>query len=304
MKQRKFGALFGHKSQKDVAVSLVMSVRDTAVELVQRAVKSALIQEIDEGSVEIVIVDDAGIDKRVRNYLKQLRGIKYVRNLRQIGVGRSRERGAHLSRGRFIFFFDSDDEIPPGSIAALLHEADDFDVVDGVVESVNSSGEVGVHRDFPGEPYSRGDHLRDLFQRKRSGMLQGSLYSKRLIGKGCFSVLQANPHDDLVQRAKAIFASTSIKYCDYVTYSYHRRPDSLTGTPSLAGTLGILSSFGQWCQILRESSEVNLLADVRTGFTKSVDPQVLNLMESLNEYEQNLLALQHLKTRRLLEIEA
>jgi glycosyltransferase involved in cell wall biosynthesis len=82
-------------------MSVVVPVHNTDIELIERALNSALTQEIDEGTIELVIVDDASTDKRVRNYLEQLRNIKYSRNLRQLGVGRSREKGAHLSQGRF-----------------------------------------------------------------------------------------------------------------------------------------------------------------------------------------------------------
>lgn len=218
--------------QKNVTVSVVVPIHNTAVELVERALTSALTQEIDEGIIELVVIDDASTDKKVENYLKQLRGVKHSRNSHQLGVGKSKELGGHLSQGRFLFFLDADDEIPPGAIRALLRGADNYDIVDGVIETVSISGIRGVHRNFPGEDYSRHTHLQDLFQRKRSGMLQGSLYSRRLLDKGCFSVVSPNLHDDLVQRAKAVMASTSISYCDTVSYIYHRRADSLTGVPS------------------------------------------------------------------------
>lgn len=62
------------------------------------------------------------------------------RNSRQLGEGKSRELGGHLSQGRFLFFLDADDQIPPGAIRALLRGADNYDIVDGVIEPVSISG--------------------------------------------------------------------------------------------------------------------------------------------------------------------
>ena len=97
------------QSPKNVTVSVVVPVRNTPVELIERALTSALTQEIDEGIIELVVIDDASTDKGLKNYLKRFRGVKHSRNSRQLGEGKSKELGGHLSQGRFLFFLDADD---------------------------------------------------------------------------------------------------------------------------------------------------------------------------------------------------
>nr|WP_296063574.1 glycosyltransferase [uncultured Actinoplanes sp.] len=71
--------------------------------------------------VEIIAVDDASPD-RCGDMLDAYAGIKVVHLTHNVGLGLARNAGLAEATGDYVWFVDSDDWLPPGSIAAVLRE--------------------------------------------------------------------------------------------------------------------------------------------------------------------------------------
>lgn len=107
------------------AVSIVIPAYNAAATLVP-AVQSAVTQL--DGTVEIIIVDDASTDE-TRRIADDL-----ARRYPQItvtgtatnsgGVGRPRNIGVDRARGHYVMFLDSDDQLPPQACQALVRTAE------------------------------------------------------------------------------------------------------------------------------------------------------------------------------------
>jgi glycosyltransferase involved in cell wall biosynthesis len=84
--------------------------------LLARAIASAQLAGRDP---EIVVVDDASTDE-TRKVCRSLKGIRYIRTDRRLGVAGARNVGIRESSGEYICFLDDDDERLPGSIDIQL----------------------------------------------------------------------------------------------------------------------------------------------------------------------------------------
>ncbi|NMO55030.1 glycosyltransferase [Actinoplanes sp. TBRC 11911] len=72
-------------------------------------------------SVEIIAVDDASPDS-CGDILDRYAGIKVIHLDGNVGLGLARNAGLAQATGDYVWFVDSDDWVPPGSIKAVLDE--------------------------------------------------------------------------------------------------------------------------------------------------------------------------------------
>jgi GT2 family glycosyltransferase len=70
-------------------------------------------------SFEVLVVDDAS-DPAIFLRLREIAGLRVVRNFRNLGFVRGCNRGAALARGKFILFLNNDTEVQPGWLDALI----------------------------------------------------------------------------------------------------------------------------------------------------------------------------------------
>ena len=101
-------------------VSVVMPVYK-ARDFVEEAIRSVMAQTVTDW--ELLIIDDCSPDDSydLANALAERdERIRLIRNERNMGVARTRNRGIELSRGKYIAFLDSDDIWYPTKLAAQI----------------------------------------------------------------------------------------------------------------------------------------------------------------------------------------
>lgn len=91
---------------------------------IAKSIETALYQSI---SKEVIIINDCAKDKTevvIQQYLK-LPYVRYVKNEKNLGVAKTRNRGVRLARGKYVAFLDSDDWWEPEKLEkqiALMEE--------------------------------------------------------------------------------------------------------------------------------------------------------------------------------------
>lgn len=90
----------------------------------------------DLPSYEIIIVNDASPDATAEvchHLIKQYRqvSIHYEENPTNRGSGASRNRGAHLAQGDYLFNMDADDLLPPNTLRTLLDAVRQYHIEHG-----------------------------------------------------------------------------------------------------------------------------------------------------------------------------
>lgn len=101
-----------------------------------------------KGTIECILVDDCGSDNSLgvcEEYVKNYRGqIKYkiVRREKNGGLSAARNSGIKVAKGDYLYFLDSDDEIPCNAMELLAAEVEKhpgIDVVMGFMEDEKKS---------------------------------------------------------------------------------------------------------------------------------------------------------------------
>ena len=102
----------------DPLVSVVMPAYNCAG-TIAKAVDSALGQNIP---LEVIVVNDCSpedLDGVMAAYEKEA-AVRYVKNEKNMGAARSRNRGVDLARGEYVAFLDSDDAWEKGKLTKQL----------------------------------------------------------------------------------------------------------------------------------------------------------------------------------------
>lgn len=129
-----------------------MPVKDTAPELLRAAVRSVFDQDVS-CPVEIVVWNDGSRDPRTLSMLKELREWSTVRCRTVVrgtranrGISRARNRACRTARGDWLIWLDSDDELPPGALQALLGAAGPQTLLVAGQCAVVTDGRTTIHR--------------------------------------------------------------------------------------------------------------------------------------------------------------
>lgn len=103
-------------------------------EHLRECIDSAIRQTLDK--IEIIVINDASTDD-TRDIIEELAArndnIVTIEHDANTGQGAARNDGIDLARGKYVFFLDSDDSIPPYSLEVLFDIAEEYgsDIVFG-----------------------------------------------------------------------------------------------------------------------------------------------------------------------------
>lgn len=215
-------------------VSVVIPTRNRPT-LVQRAVKSALAQTLQQ--IEVIVVID-GTDELTYNTLTQINDerLKVITSPINQGSCAARDLGVSNAVSDWIAFLDDDDEWMPQKLELQLAAAKaskyKYPIVSSCLIAQTSHGNLVYPRRVPGaEPLSEYLFVRNtLFQGE--GLLQTSTLftAKELLLKLPFSVCK-NIHDDWEWLLRAItFESVGIEFVEQTLAIWHLED----ATPSLS----------------------------------------------------------------------
>ena len=113
----------------------------------ERAVKSALEQDLDLDLYEIIVVNDSGTPLPEVDWLNSPR-IKVV-NTNRVERCVARNVGASLASGKYLHFLDDDDYLVPGGLKALLSASDTSNCcwIHGMLNRVDDDDEfISINR--------------------------------------------------------------------------------------------------------------------------------------------------------------
>lgn len=114
-------------TKNDILVSIIIPAYNCE-KYIRQSIDSALAQNVP---LEVIILNDCatdGTEEVIKTYLDDSR-IRYVKNEKNLGVAKTRNRGVRLARGKYVAFLDSDDWWEPGKLEKQLERIENENVV-------------------------------------------------------------------------------------------------------------------------------------------------------------------------------
>lgn len=231
-------------------VSIIIPVYNGA-QFIKRAINSVICQS--STSWELIVVDDHSTDATVE-IVKQVKladnRIKLITN-NGTGVTFARESGVKIARGKYLFFMDADDTIPPvviGMMTNAVKKRSDVEIIIGDILDVQASGMSLKHYAF--HDIQDGRQLFDWIIDSRMGFLWG-----KMIKRDLFLSLPVIPYElkfceDLVQMIQLSYMSHKVQHIGCVSYEYYQNNESVCNNPLIRSELG--GRFYNLCKILRD----------------------------------------------------
>ncbi len=125
------------ESERGVAISVLMTVYNTEIELVKRAIDSVLIQDFQD--FELIIIDDGSESEthiQLLEYVEKIvHEVIYIRH-RNRGQSLSINRGILNSNGKYIAILDADDEFKSNHLRACLEELGNYDLIASTTDTI------------------------------------------------------------------------------------------------------------------------------------------------------------------------
>ena len=122
-------------------VTIVITTKDRAHFLVERSLKSALLQTYSD--YEVIVIDDAGKDNTeqiVLNYAHKNKNVRYIKFPINKGLSFARNYGIQQAKGEYIVCLDDDNELRPKFLERAVKVIGDYDAV--------AVGRVVQYKDF------------------------------------------------------------------------------------------------------------------------------------------------------------
>lgn len=216
-----------------MTVSIIIPVYN-----VEKYIESCLASVFNQTykDLEIILVDDCGSDKSMEITEKVIFPYKDKFNIRVIhhdknkGLSAARNTGIANATGKYIYFLDSDDSLPPNSISLLTEQLTKYPNADFIIGGIQTTGYKKYTYPLLSQEYLNGNKqiLADYLLFKWNVMACNKLIKKDFIEKNNILFLEGVYHEDMDFSFKLALFAQSMACCKEITYSYLIREESIT----------------------------------------------------------------------------
>lgn len=128
--------------------------------LISRSIRSALHQKnIDRDAYEIIVIDDFSSDSSLEKIIEFDSIIKIIKNKKNLGLSKSRNKAIKVSKGKYILMLDSDDYIAENFLhflGSFLDYNKDWDAAASDYYKINLKGKILKRYSFSKNPIACG----------------------------------------------------------------------------------------------------------------------------------------------------
>lgn len=204
-------------------VSVIIPVYNTE-EYLKQAIQSILKQSYKK--LEVIIIDDCSEDNSVsiiQKFAKQDNRIKFHQHSERKGVGAARNLGMKLATGDYIYFFDSDDYLPPDTISYLVEHIKEHDMIRGRMKSTELNSGFSI--------IFKGEFVPKIYTSNKYNLIKNNsacnfLIKRKFIEENALSFSEENKiYSDLYFIVPALHETNKVPYLNEAVYFKRRRND-------------------------------------------------------------------------------
>ncbi len=206
-----------------------------------RCLDSVVSQSLQD--IEIICIDDCSTDGSLsvlQEYQKRYECIHILENNENQGPSVARNKGIDASKGKYVFFLDSDDWIADNALEELTETAEKnvLDIVyfDSEMRFEDASAKKSLSgykskRTGRYEGVVSGKELLDAFSRENDYLLIscGALYRRKLLEENSLKFYTGILHEDNLFFIQAILLAKRVQCLNKVYYYYFRSMDTRSG---------------------------------------------------------------------------
>lgn len=214
----------------DYKVTLTMPIYNVA-KFVERALRSALNQTLQD--IEFLLVDDKGTDDsmaivhRLIDEHPRGKDVKIIQHTQNKGTACARNSALDAASARYLYFMDSDDEIPSDSVELLYNEMlrCRADVVAGSYQLI-SRKDCRLYRN-DNDLTTECDKFKAFFQDGTYNIpMWNKLYDINFLRQHNIRCMEGQRQEDYIFSLKVIQHASYIRLFPPVTYHYYIHEDS------------------------------------------------------------------------------
>ena len=226
---------------KNLKISIIIPVYKVSL-YIERCLLSVLNQSYD--NLEIIIVDDASPDDSMEKAAKMLaqfptsHEIKIITHETNKGISVTRNTGLKIATGEFVYFLDSDDDIPENSIKTLvgyLKLSSDIEVVIGNIDIIPKENKqtTSIRLALKDKTILGKNEFINSFLRQQWYDTPWNKLIKRdiLVDKKLY-FLEGIVHEDTLWCFYLAYQSNKAAICEQITYHYYINKNSITNKKS------------------------------------------------------------------------
>jgi glycosyltransferase involved in cell wall biosynthesis len=171
---------------KEPYISVIVPIYNVEKYL-PKCLESLAQQTLRPEDFEIILINDASPDNSytiAKEFAKEHENVKVLNNAKNLGLGRTRNKGIKEAKGEYLFFLDSDDSLDITALETMLIKAleEEADIVTTGYTRVNEKGEIlAINNAY----YSLGSNRIDILERLLAHKIP-SMSCARLIKKELF----------------------------------------------------------------------------------------------------------------------
>lgn len=278
-------------------LSFIIPVYNTA-EYLDKCISSIVNQELDSNSFEIIIVNDGSTDnsKQIidawQAKAKQIEVITTSNN----GLGTARNIAIKASKGKYIFFVDSDDYLFNQSLTGLMDYAkkSSTDIIGFNWALVDADGKFKLQRS---NKISYDDAMSGAEYMSKHNLKAGVcfyLYKGDFLRNTPLFMPEGVYHEDEYFLPKAFLFAEKIVFINQTVYAYYQRKDSISNRSDsnfsekrVADKLYILDKL----IALRSSSKLNPLQ--KQGLKRKIVFFAMDIVVNLIQFKASQEFIQH-----------
>lgn len=236
---------------------------------------------------EVILVDDCGIDnsidiaKRIINEYAKNEDVTIIKHSSNKGLSAARNSGVEVSTGEYLFFLDSDDQLPEHALMSFYDIIKTHTEVDFVVGNMSIMGDFNYTPLVPVVLNSTKSIVNHYIEGKCYVMACGKLISRKFFVKNSLWFTPGRLHEDeLFSFQLSIKANKAVIIKD-VIYNYVIRNGSITTHKHLKNYIDILWSIEERYKLYEGDPSIFNPCTIQGYFLKRYMEYIISISNSI-----------------------